>query len=49
MLLRIQAGRGFALTDDVRERVTGCTNLARLESWGERAVTATSVTEIFGD
>lgn len=48
MLLRILAARGFALTDDVRERVTGCTDLAQLESWGERAVTATSVREIFG-
>jgi hypothetical protein len=49
MLLRILAARGFALPDDIRERVTGCTDLAQLESWGERAVTASSVTEIFGD
>ena len=48
MLLRILAARGFALPDEIRERVTGCTDLAQLESWGELAVTATSVTEIFG-
>jgi hypothetical protein len=49
MLLRILAARGFVVPDDVRERVTGCTDLTQLESWGERAVTATSVTEIFGE
>ena len=48
MLLRILAARGFALPDEIRERVTSCTDLAQLESWGERSVTATSVTEIFG-
>lgn len=49
MLLRILAARGFSLPDEICERVTGCTDLAQLESWGTRAVTATSVREIFGD
>jgi hypothetical protein len=49
MLLRVLAARGFSLPDEIRERVTGCTDLAQLESWGERAVTARSVREIFGD
>ena len=49
MLLRVLAARGFAVTDDVRERVVGCTDAGRLETWADRAVTASSITEIFSD
>jgi hypothetical protein len=37
------------VTDDVRERVVGCTDTGRLETWADRAVTATSITEVFTD
>lgn len=49
MLLRVLAARGFAVTDDVRERVVGCTDTGRLETWADRAVTASSITEVFSD
>jgi hypothetical protein len=49
ILLRVLAARGFAVTDDVRERVVGCTDTGRLETWADRAVTATSITEVFTD
>jgi hypothetical protein len=47
MLLRILAARGFGVPDDVRHRVQSCTDLAQLEAWGDRAVTARSLEEIF--
>jgi predicted transposase YdaD len=47
MLLRVLAARGFAVPDDVRQRVESCTDLAQLEAWGDRAVTAGSFEEIF--
>lgn len=49
MLLRVLAARGFVLPDAIRERVVGCSDLAQLEAWADRAVTAKSVPEIFRD
>jgi hypothetical protein len=49
MLLRVLAARGFAVPDEVRERVVGCTDTEQLEAWADRAVTARSVTEVFSD
>lgn len=47
MLLRVLAARGFDVPDHVRERVLSCTDLGQLESWGDRAATATSLDEVF--
>jgi hypothetical protein len=47
MLLRVLAARGFTVPDDIRHRVQSCTDLVRLEAWGDRAVTAVSLDEIF--
>lgn len=47
MLLRMLAARGFTVPDDIRQRIQSCTDLARLEAWGDRAVTANSLDEIF--
>jgi predicted transposase YdaD len=47
MLLRVLAARGFAVPDDVQQRVRSCTDIAQLETWGDRAVTAKSLDEIF--
>lgn len=33
MLLRVLAARGFAVTDDVRERVVGCTDARVRTGW----------------
>jgi hypothetical protein len=47
MLLRVLAARGFAVPDEVRRRVQSCTDITQLEAWGDRAVSATSLDEIF--
>ena len=47
MLLRVLAARGFAVPDDIGHRIQSCTDLAQLETWGDQAVTANSLEEIF--
>jgi len=47
MLLRVLAAKGFTVPDEVRQRVQSCKDLAQLEEWGERAVTAKSLDEVF--
>jgi hypothetical protein len=49
ILLRIMAARGLDIPEQVRDRVAECADTARLEAWADRAATATSVDEIFGD
>jgi transcriptional regulator of acetoin/glycerol metabolism len=49
LLLRFMAARGLDIPDHIRARVAGCTDTARLEAWADRAATATSVAEIFGN
>jgi hypothetical protein len=48
MLLRILAARGIAVPDDVRDRVTSCTDTGQIEAWFDRAITASTLTEVFG-
>jgi hypothetical protein len=45
-LLQILAARGLEIPDDARARVLGCLDLAQLDAWLARAVTATSVAEV---
>jgi hypothetical protein len=47
MLLRVLAARGFTVPEDIRQRIQSCTDLARLEAWGDQAVTACSLDDIF--
>ncbi len=47
MLLRVLAARGFDVPGPVRERVLSCTDLGQLESWGDKAVTAASLDDVF--
>jgi hypothetical protein len=47
MILRVLAVRGLQVPDDVRERVLSCTDLAQLDRWGDRAVTAATVEDVF--
>jgi hypothetical protein len=49
ILLRIMAARGLDIPEHIRARVAECADTARLEAWADRAATATSVAEIFGD
>jgi hypothetical protein len=47
MLLRVLAARGFEVPGPLRERVLACTDVAQLESWGDKAVVAASLDEVF--
>jgi uncharacterized protein YlzI (FlbEa/FlbD family) len=49
MLLRILAARGIEVPASVRERVFSCTDLSQLDAWGDSAVTATTLDEVFAD
>ncbi len=44
-LLQILAARGLEISHDARARVLACQDLARLDAWLTRALTATSVAE----
>ena len=46
-LLLVLHGREFDVSDEVTERVMSCTDTALLESWLLRALTATSIDEVF--
>ena len=47
MLLRVLAARGLDVPDRVRERVLACTDLSQLDAWGDSAVAATSLDDVF--
>ena len=49
LLHRVLAARSFPVTQDVRSRIDSEPDVARLESWLEAAVTATSIGEVFRD
>lgn len=49
MVLRILTARGFDVPGPVRERVLSCADPAQLEKWGETAVTAASLEDVFAD
>jgi hypothetical protein len=49
LLLRFMAARGLDIPEHIRARVAECADTARLEAWADRAATATSADEIFGD
>ncbi|MEU8317800.1 hypothetical protein AB0C33_05450 [Nonomuraea sp. NPDC048881] len=48
VLLMILDGRGVVIPDEVRRRITTCTDTTVLETWCKRAIHATSLTDIFG-
>ena len=47
LLLRIIDRRGVAISAHDRDRVLRCTDLAQIEAWADRALTATSRDQIF--
>ncbi len=49
MLLRVLAARGLAPPGQIRARVLACTDAARLGAWGDRAATANTIEDVFGD
>jgi hypothetical protein len=46
-ILAFLDARGLPVSDDVRSRITNCTDLERLEVWVRRAATVNSVEELF--
>ncbi|MEV0144220.1 MULTISPECIES: hypothetical protein [unclassified Nonomuraea] len=47
MLLLVLGARGFDVPDDLRARISTCADLAQLESWTTRAVTAQTLQDLF--
>jgi hypothetical protein len=48
-LLRVLDRRGLAVSNDQRERILACTDIATLEGWLDKAVTASSTDELFAE
>lgn len=48
-LLRVLEARGIPVDDTTRERITNCTDVAVLDTWLDKAATATSVEGLFAD
>jgi hypothetical protein len=46
-VLRILEKRGIAVSEDVRQRVTSCTDEATIDAWYDRALTATTAEDLF--
>jgi len=49
LLHKVLAARSFRVTEDVRARIDGEPDVARLESWLEAAVTARAIGDVFRD
>ncbi|MFI6712630.1 hypothetical protein ACIBF7_39745 [Nonomuraea sp. NPDC050478] len=49
VVLLLLETRGFALPDDIRARITACTDLDQLETWATRAVTAHTLDDLFDE
>ncbi|GAA3444641.1 hypothetical protein [Planomonospora venezuelensis] len=49
MVLLVLTARGLEVPEEIRDRITACTDLARLESWAARAATVQSVHDLFGE
>lgn len=49
VVLRVLELRGVHIPDEARGRIDSCTNLALLETWLTRALTAASAAEIFAE
>jgi AcrR family transcriptional regulator len=48
-VLRLLDARHLTPSEDQRQRVTSCTDSAQLDRWFDRAVTASTAAEVFGD
>jgi hypothetical protein len=47
IVLRVLSARGLPVTAEIRQRVMSCTDTGQLETWGDRAATATTLDEVF--
>ena len=48
-VLRILSARGVAVGETLRQRIVGCTDVATLEQWLHRALTAKSASDLVAD
>ncbi|WP_327316481.1 hypothetical protein [Streptomyces sp. NBC_01235] len=48
-VLRVLEVRGIAISDDIRERITTCTDLDRLDDWLDRAGTVEQAEDLFAE
>jgi hypothetical protein len=48
-VLTILTTRGIDVPDEVRDRITTCTDIDQLDTWLRHAVTAESIDEVFAD
>jgi hypothetical protein len=48
-ILAVLAARGLEVPEPVRARITACTELARLDAWLARAVTAAAAADVVGE
>lgn len=48
-LLRILTMRGVHVDEPARQRIHGCTDVATLERWLERSLTATTLGDVLAD
>lgn len=46
-VLSVLATRGIDVPDEIRTRITECTDVDQLDTWVRRATTATSVDDLF--
>ncbi|MGQ0779012.1 MAG: hypothetical protein ACT4NY_32135, partial [Pseudonocardiales bacterium] len=46
-VLAVLDARGIDVPEDVRTRITGCSDLGQLDAWVRRAATADSVKDLF--
>jgi len=46
-ILLVLAARGLSLTEEQRLRILDCTNAEQLNSWLQKAVTLTDISELF--
>jgi hypothetical protein len=49
VLLRLLAAKHLDPSAEQQARVTSCTDVAQLERWIDRVITATTATEVFAD
>jgi len=47
ILLRILQSRGIEIAEERQRRITECRDPEQIETWGDRALTATSANELF--
>lgn len=47
LILKLLASRSVAVSEQVRERITACTDVTQLDTWFDRALTAESTDDLF--